>query len=568
MAAFVASRVAGSVVSSSTIFEGSVCGRHFVMVDFRWEDGGGSLSKQVHLTRIHGGYRRNNHHSMATPLRRGLLGATRSTETNYARCSKDADFVKIDPGRRVAVAAAPGGGGEDSSAGAPGGGQDLAPAAATTVRRRITPSELKVRIRRRAPAAVGNGVDVWLLDTEIRQSLASMRSYSEKGLSVGAAVSGTVPRPPGFSSRRWSIQARIGDFAADQDAYVDALLTLLERHPAQMILPGHDGSIEALRRRRLELERYTALPLADEGALDIAISKERTLALARHLGISVPEGIVASTEDDVRAAAGQIGMPVVIKPVQSWVQTSRSGVRLCSGVATTVDELAAVSRELLDGGNRVIVQEWLSGPREAVTLFYAGGQFLARFAQVSHRERPLLGGTSVFYESIPLLPELVLPAEALVRAMNLEGCAVVEFRRDRAGKPVLMEVNPRMAASVALPIACGVDFPLLTFHWATGRPLPPPVASYVVGRRLRWLAGDIRHLMSAVKHPTHLESGPRSKTLATFATDFFRRPAFFDPFDPRDPFPALVELRDVVGSHLWSLIGTPRRPMPGVSSWE
>ena len=43
--------------------------------------------------------------------------------------------------------------------------------------------------------------------------------------------------------------------------------------------------------------------------------------------------------------------------------------------------------------------------------------------------------------------------------MDLDGCSVVEYRRDREGMPVLMEVNPRMAGSVGLAVTCGVDFP-------------------------------------------------------------------------------------------------------------
>jgi len=48
---------------------------------------------------------------------------------------------------------------------------------------------------------------------------------------------------------------------------------LLDAYPARLVLPCHDGSIQALRSRRADLEKRTFLPLASEAALDIAVDK-------------------------------------------------------------------------------------------------------------------------------------------------------------------------------------------------------------------------------------------------------------------------------------------------------
>ena len=112
---------------------------------------------------------------------------------------------------------------------------------------------------------------------------------------------------------------------------------------------------------------------------------------------------------------------------------------------------------------------------------------------MSHREWPTLGGTSVLCESIPLREDITASSERLVEAMGLEGCSMVEFRRDRYGRPVLMEVNPRMGASLALAVRAGVDLPRLLYAWGTGRPLER-VTGYRVGQRLRWITGDMWYI--------------------------------------------------------------------------
>jgi predicted ATP-grasp superfamily ATP-dependent carboligase len=142
--------------------------------------------------------------------------------------------------------------------------------------------------------------------------------------------------------------------------------------------------------------------------------------------------------------------------------------------------------------------------------------------------------------------------------MDLEGCSMVEFRRDRAGRPVLMEVNPRMGGSVALAIAAGVDFPALVRPWALGLTVPT-VWTYRVGVRRRWLAGDIESLKHALKTERGDDVPPRSQVIATFLTDFVRRPAAIDVLDLSDVAPGAIEVREIVRAGLKTLGKLPGR---------
>ncbi len=392
-------------------------------------------------------------------------------------------------------------------------------------------------------------LDMLLLDAQYRQTLACMRVYARSGLRVGAVV--CAPDAwwaPSTRSRWCSLSAVVPDFAQDAGSYVDALLVLLDEHPARMILPAHDGSIEALRTRRAELERRVALPLASEAALDIAVSKARTMAVAAEMGIATPRSIVVTDLADVRAALDEVGRPAVIKPVQSWVERDGIGTRLTSEAVRSDEEAKRSLDYILSAGGQAVIQQWLPGRREAVSLFYAHGRFWARFAQVSHREWPVLGGVSVLCESIPLLPDITAPSERLVRAIDLEGCSMVEFRRDREGRPVLMEINPRIAGSVALAVSAGVDFPMLTYDWALGKTLHE-VAGYRVGRRLRWLGGDIWNLKCAFDSQGQLDVPPRGRAVATFLSDFVLRPSAFDLVEAGDMRPALAEMHKTVLLH-------------------
>lgn len=397
-------------------------------------------------------------------------------------------------------------------------------------------------------------LDVLLLDAEHRQTLAAMRVYARAGLTVGAAAcESDAWWAPSLRSRWCSLRATVPDLSQDVDGYATAVLALLDAHPSEMVLPAYDGSIQALRSRRAEFERRTAVPLASEQALAVAVSKTRTLALAQQLGLAVPRSIPVDDLRDAASALDEVGFPVVIKPYESWVEQYGKGIRLSSEAFHTSDGAIRRIERVLSVGGRALVQHWLPGRREAISLFYARGQFWARLAQVSYREWPVMGGASVLCETIPQVPDITAAAERLVRAIDLEGCSMVEFRRDAQGNAVLMEVNPRMGGSVGLAIAAGVNFPRLMYDWKVGRRLQE-TTTYRVGRRLRWLGGDIWNIKSVFENQGQPDVPPRWSALARFLLEFARPGDILDGMELDDMGPALSEMNKTVLRHTISRV--------------
>ena len=173
-----------------------------------------------------------------------------------------------------------------------------------------------------------------------------------------------------------------------------------------------------------------------------------------------------------------------------------------------------------------------------MSLLYAAGRVRARFAQVAQRMFPPLGGSSVLRESIELPVDLLDAAERLVDAAGLEGYSEVEFRRDATGCPHLMEINPRLSASVEVAVRAGVDFPALLYAWATGEDVPE-ANGYTRGLRMRWLGGDLRWLRETLRHQGRPEMLPAGRAIAIFARDCVR-PAAYDYVSLSDPRPVLL----------------------------
>jgi hypothetical protein len=192
-------------------------------------------------------------------------------------------------------------------------------------------------------------------------------------------------------------------------------------------------------------------------------------------------------------------------------------------------------------GCSTLVQQWVGGTREGVHLFYANGRVWAEFAQVAHRMTPVLGGVSVVRESIPMPADIRTAAVRLIRELDLEGYCEVEFRRDDAGRPLLMEINARLSGSLEVAVRSGIDFPTLLWRWAVGKPLHSSLG-YKTGVRMRNLQGDVKWLVENISRQGHPDGTPPIQAVAMFGAEFFRRNAY-DYFDHGDLRPASRALR-------------------------
>jgi predicted ATP-grasp superfamily ATP-dependent carboligase len=306
-----------------------------------------------------------------------------------------------------------------------------------------------------------------------------------------------------------------------------------------------DGSISALRPLRKDFERQGAvIALGSENALEVANDKRQTLELAQALGIAFPRSVSIASYSDIRSALTEVGYPAVIKPTNSWVPFREGGIRVTSQVVLNEPEAHACMESLCEIGSSAVAQQWVGGSREAVSLVYARRRVWAEFAQVAHRTTPVLGGVSVIRESIPMPDDLRLTALKLVDALDLEGYSEIEFRRDAAGRPLLMEINARLSGSLEVAVRSGVDFPNLYWRWAAGEQLSA-VSGYRTGIRMRFLAGDFEWLWENMKVRGRPDSVAPYRAVTMFTREFLR-PSIYDYVDRHDLHPAWVALvRDV-----------------------
>lgn len=386
--------------------------------------------------------------------------------------------------------------------------------------------------------------DALVLDARLRQSLATVRSLGSRGLRVAAL--GNSPGLPAFSSR-WCQQSFVCPAPEGTEACFFYLEQVLDSDSVGVLIASSDATIALLRRHRVQLEQRVRLALAKEPALTIAVNKERTAEVAKGLGVRVPRAVKVSNVSEVKAALREIGLPAMIKPTESWMWDGQQGIGISVTVkpVTTLADAWQAVEELTRFGGITLFQEYIAGEKESVSLLYAGGQIYARYAQLHTRS---VGGQSSLRYSIAVPSDIGEQAERLVREIDLEGCAEVEFRRDCDGNAYLMEINPRLWASTEHAAHSGIDFPYLLYQWANGESLSE-VKSYRVGTRLRSLAGHYQATVLAVKRCGGLGAMSPLRAVLDFCLYFFI-PAKYDYVDWRDPLPICLATADFAGNVL------------------
>ena len=149
-------------------------------------------------------------------------------------------------------------------------------------------------------------VKALVVDVGWVNGLAAIRSLGRAGIEVLALD--YRQSPLGFRSR-YAKPVRVPDPAEDEAGFVSAVV---EAGPG-VVFPTHDPPLNALARNRARLDGFL-FPFPDWSVLEAIQDKRHQLETARAAGVDIPETAYPGTASEARAAADEIGLPVLVKP--------------------------------------------------------------------------------------------------------------------------------------------------------------------------------------------------------------------------------------------------------------
>jgi D-aspartate ligase len=342
----------------------------------------------------------------------------------------------------------------------------------------------------RAPALV---VDVgWV------NGLAAIRSLGRAGIPVIAVDH----RQSALGFRSRYARPVVSPDPQDEEAFVSFLAGLEVDAPAP-VFATHDEPLNAIARGAERLGDKFLYPFPPWEVLARIQTKRGQLEAARSAGVPVPRTAYPASAEEARAAAGELGYPVLVKPSSTEGFKRRFGRQAfrCEtggqvGVAfADAEPFEPMVQEVVPGGDE-----------ELFTLgsyLAADGEALGLFCGRKLRQTPPGVGTCRVGEAV-WVEEVVEQGLEVLRALEHKGLSQVEFKRDRRdGSFKLMEVNPRLWQWHGLASACGVDLPLIAYRDLTGE-RPAPVS--MNGRRRRWAITLLPGEAPAPQRPPYVDA--------------------------------------------------------------
>lgn len=278
----------------------------------------------------------------------------------------------------------------------------------------------------------------------------------------------------------------------------------LELHGA-IIFPTRDADVLFLDRFRSELGLIYRLPIPSRDVLGRVLDKDVLARAAMKAGIPVPRTATVTNFTELMRESQYVGFPCILKPVQSVHWRNGDNWKTVGGRkafrASDANELESHYKRVSQIRSTVLLQEWIPGGAGNLEVWGGyvghGADIDAYFTAKKILQSPGEFGTGCVVESEPL-PDLLEPSIRLCRALDYEGIAEIEYKRDpRDGILKFIEINVRHWDWHELGRASQINVTWTAYCHLAGQHVE---TVYTPTKRAKWVAEDVfvRHLWECI----------------------------------------------------------------------
>ena len=381
--------------------------------------------------------------------------------------------------------------------------------------------------------------DVLLTNSNARAGLAVARSLARRGIST--LFASDSPSNLSLYSRTAKNFRLAPPVSSDPDGFVRFVLDTVRAHRIGLVIPVTDQDVITLERNRSALEAETRLAMANSSAVRCALDKRWNLQIARECGVPCPRQFEMTDVSQIPEMIEYLKFPIVLKsPGLDAESVQNAPFKFRVLFAHNEAELRKYIAEHCRGGVYPLFQECAVGDVHNVCCFAAGGELLAAHEYHSIRR---YSGTGVLRTIVEPIPELLVHARRLLKAMNWDGVAHLGFFLSKDRSQVwYMETNGRFWASTEGSVHAGWDFPYWVYdYFRNGN--SPVVGDIKVGSTTCWHMGDLLALVDYYRGGDCPSTGSQhGKMMATLKYLSGFSPAIHsDVFRWSDPLPGVME---------------------------
>ncbi|NQT06217.1 MAG: ATP-grasp domain-containing protein [Candidatus Omnitrophica bacterium] len=254
----------------------------------------------------------------------------------------------------------------------------------------------------------------------------------------------------------------------DKKGYISAMLDICRTQKVAVIFPGSDEEAMILSRHKERfLSSGTKIACSDAKSIEMSLDKLKLMEQLRKNKIYTGKFYELIKISDIKKYCRRLKYPkekVIIKP-----RTARGsrGMRIithdCSLYEkffknefyfTSLNEILNIFRRHSKELSRFFVMEYFPGPRYSVDILVEHGRAVASVCR--KKIFPINSPTQL--ADIVFDKDIIDYAENIAALLNFDYFVQVEVGRNKYGKPCLIEVNPRIDATLPIVEGLGINY--------------------------------------------------------------------------------------------------------------
>ena len=280
--------------------------------------------------------------------------------------------------------------------------------------------------------------------------------------------------------------------------YSNAVLDICERESIDVYFPNISAEVSAVSKRLRDFERIgTKVSISNTDSVDIANNKLKTYKVLEKAGIPVPEFYEVRSVQDFIQFCLKLGYPskaVCLKIVES---SGSRGVRIIdchksryeifahnkpNSFYTSYEDMISILKEAHQFDEMMLIP-FFPGNEYTVDLLAENGRVLYEVGRENIVSLMSIAQISVLSPN----DEAYQICKDIVALLHMTGNVGFDFLKDENNRPVLMDINPRITATVSVIAAGGVNLPYLRVKQLLSEKLPDVKPEYGVMLKRRYL---------------------------------------------------------------------------------
>lgn len=289
--------------------------------------------------------------------------------------------------------------------------------------------------------------------------------------------------------------------AATNEEYVDIVLDICKKESVDIYFPNISVEVTVVSKRKDDFQRIGTIISASEiDSVEIANNKLSLYKFLQNKGINVPRFYGVHSIEDFQKGCKYLGYPEVPVCLKIVDGSGSRGVRIIDSKRNRYDifvnekpnsffiayeDMISILKEAKEELHEMLLVEYLPGNEYTVDLLANHGEV----KYIAGREN-IVSLMSIAQESIVKKDEDAYKmASDVVSALELDGNIGFDFMRDKNDNAILMDLNPRITATVSVIAAAGLNLPYLRIKQLLKEELPEIDIKY--GTRLKRRYGEI-----------------------------------------------------------------------------